>query len=114
MGMEASINPFPYGHLNHKKVLLDLSTWPLYDVDFDPVAPHGIWGQSFDRDDLAVDGKVDRFGPEDVEVTTAAQAEGAIEGKYVDYMMATPFATAFKFSRFDANMAAPRSVAALS
>ena len=40
--------------------------------------------------------------------------EGAIEGTAKDYEMSTRFATSFKYSRFDAVSAQPRSVAALT
>jgi len=40
-------------------------------------------------------------------------ANGAIEGVPADYKVATPYATDFKFSRFDAISAAPRDVATL-
>ena len=33
---------------------------------------------------------------------SCAQAEGAIEGTYMDYVVHSPFSTAFKYARFDA------------
>ena len=78
------------------------------------IAPHGIVGQSFDGSKVAVSGKQDDYG-NGPEFTTSAQAEGAIEGTYKDYIMPTPFATAFKYGRFDATAPiAPRNVSALS
>lgn len=74
------------------------------------VAPHGLMGQSWDGDDLAVDGALDdyhRDEPSPAVVTTAAMAEGAIEGAASDYRLASPFATTFKFSRFDATAHVP-------
>ena len=68
--------------------------------------------QSYDGDDLGVSGAVDDYVGD--EVTTKAMAEGAIEGVAADYAMAGPFATAFKFSRFDATSAKPRDVSKLS
>ena len=35
-----------------------------------------------------------------VKFLTPSQAEGAIEGSWEDYVMPTPFATDFKFSRY--------------
>lgn len=69
--------------------------------------PHGLLGQSFDQDDIAVDGAKDSYQPADgsVEVTTRAEAEGAIEGTAADYVLAGRFGTAFAFSRFAANAA---------
>ena len=43
----------------------------------------------------------------------SAKAEGAIEGTLEDYRMASDFATAFRFSRFDARAAPVRNVSAL-
>ena len=43
-----------------------------------------------------------------------AQAEGAIEGTWEDYIVPTPFATDYKFSRFDAKAAPHRDVSKLS
>eukprot|EP00966_Prymnesium_polylepis_P256772 5931392-Prymnesium_polylepis.1 len=47
-------------------------------------------------------------------VTTRAKAEGAIEGTLEDYRMASDFATAFRFSRFDVTFARVRNVSALT
>lgn len=93
--------------------LLNLAVAPRagYDPDADPVAPHGLWGQAYDRDDLAVEGATDT--PRGAETYTSAQAEGAIEGDYRDYRVATPFATDFRYSRFDLKAALPRDVTKL-
>ncbi len=110
----ATSSPFPFGKLetNKDKVLLDVAIQPLYDADADVVAPHGIIGQAYDGDSLAVDGKMDDHKASD-ESTTAAQAEGAIEGSWEDYIMASPFETDFKYSRFDATAAPHRDVSRL-
>ena len=110
----ATTSSYPFGKLetNKNKVLLDVAVMPLYDPDTDPVAPHGILGQSYDGDKIAVDGKLDE--QKTGESTTAAQAEGAIEGTWEDYIMATPFATDFKYSRFDKTSAPHRDVSKLT
>ena len=78
------------------------------------IAPHGIIGQSFDNDDIAVIGALDKYTGL-TEMTTKAQAEGFIEGNFMDYKMTEVFATAFKFSRFDARLPVPpRNVSALT
>jgi hypothetical protein len=78
------------------------------------IAPHGIIGQSFDGSMIAVSGKQDKYN-DLPEFTTTAQAEGALEGKHTDYIMAAPFATDFKYSRFDAKTPiAPRDVSKLT
>ena len=80
------------------------------------IAPHGIIGQSFDGSKVAVSGRTDTYIEGVGEVNTTAQAEGAIEGSYKDYIIADgPFSTAFKFSRYDAHTPiAPRNVSRLS
>merc|ERR1719217_1880202 len=110
----ATVSPFPFGKLdaNKNKVLIDVAIQPLYDADADVVAPHGIIGQAYDGDGLAVSGKMDTSKAG--ESTTAAQAEGAIEGTWEEYIVATPFATAFKYSRFDATAAPHRDVSKLT
>merc|ERR1719235_1701202 len=109
----ATSSPFPFGKLasNRDKVLLDVAIQPLYNADADVVAPHGIIGQSYDGDSLGVDGKMD--ADKAGESTTEAQAEGAIEGTWEEYIMASPFSTKFKYSRFDATAAPQRDVSAV-
>ena len=111
--INAKTAPFPFAKQDEKKhqALLDLTVDTLYDADRDSIAPHGIIGQSYDGDDIGVDGALDsRSGNE---TTTTAQAEGAIEGHFSDYKMASPFATTFKYTRFDSLAAPHRNVAAL-
>mmetsp|Transcript_20134 Transcript_20134/g.44944 ORF Transcript_20134/g.44944 Transcript_20134/m.44944 type:complete len:239 (-) Transcript_20134:671-1387(-) len=97
----------------------------LRDAEFGAVAPHGLLGQTFDGDRRPLNGKRDRLetlddgtptharkAPGGV-VTTKADGEGAIEGTAEDYRINTPFATAFRFSRFGASAAPPRNISAL-
>jgi len=92
--------------------LLNFQLTPLYDADHDVVAPHGLIGQSWDGDDVAIDGAQDDYTA--YEVTTKAMAEGAIEGTAADYEMDDKFSTLFKYSRFDAVAAKPRDVSVLT
>jgi len=109
--MTAVISPFPFASLNAHKLLLDVGIDALYNADEDMTSPHGIIGQHYDGDNVAVDGKMDdRSGNE---TTTMAQAQGAIEGDVTDYKMSAPFAVNFKFSRFDKTSAPKRDVSAL-
>ena len=85
----------------------------LYDADHDVVAPHGLIGQSFDGDNVGVDGAQDDYRNGGAEMSTSAQAEGAIEGTGADYKVASDFATQFRYSRFDADRAAPRDLSSL-
>ena len=66
--------------------------------------PHGLVGQSFDGDGLPRSGRLDVYPRWKVKgtFTTSAMAEGAIEGNASDYVMAAPYATAFRYSSFDA------------
>ena len=98
----------------------DQSRWYL-DVSFralngtmPAVAPHGLIGQSFDGSTLTVHGKRDNYGRGRF-FKTSAQGEGAIEGTYTDYIVASPFATSFKFARFGSlGPVAPRNVSMLT
>ena len=66
-----------------------------------PTMPHGIIGQSWDGDNLAVDGNLDEYPHVNgSQFTTYALAEGAIEGNASDYVMSTPFELNYKYSRF--------------
>ena len=64
--------------------------------------PHGLIAQSYDEDNLAVDGAQDNYDYDRTRpiLTTKAQAEGAIEGKARDYKIADKFNTSFAFTRF--------------
>ena len=71
---------------------------------------HGIVGQSY-RSVAVRNGKQDTYETEMARInelgfapqmTTAAQAEGAIDGVHTDYKLVSPFSTNFSFSRFDA------------
>jgi len=111
--VSAMSKPFPNPRAHPGKSLLNVKLRTLYDVDKDPVAPHGIIGQSYDRDNMRVDGLTDNYADR-TEVTTSAMAEGALEGHASDYKMAHRFATNFKFARFDAITAAPRDASLLT
>lgn len=80
---------------------------------------HGLIGQSFDRDDVAVDGATDEYVVVNgglATITTRAQAEGAIEGVAADYALAGRFDTGFRFARYAAepsHLCARRNVSAL-
>jgi len=110
--MTAKVASFPFATLNKGKVLLDVSLKPLYNVEADVVAPHGIVGQSFDGDDFDFDGAMDKS--KDAVTTTTAQGEGAIEGVIADYKVATSFATEFAYSRFGKLAAKPRDTTKLT
>ena len=81
------------------------------------VAPHGLLGQGFDGDGVPLNGRQDTYTKKPhgfSELTTHAAAEGAIEGTVEDYRLPSPYATAFKYSRFDAKRAvAPRNATAM-
>ena len=113
--LSATAKHFPNPDGNPGKMLLHVDVAALYDADHDVVAPHGLIGQSYDGDSIAVDGAQDDYRMGGDVMETKAQAEGAIEGEANDYRMPKgPFATSFKFSRFDAARATHRDVAALT
>jgi len=107
---------FPNAAANPGKKLLHINLEPVsgYSVESDVNAPHGIIGQSYDGDNVGVSGKLDAYHTAGAEMTTEAQAEGAIEGTADDYQMPSPFATEFKFSRFSTSSAPHRDVSKLS
>uniref|UniRef100_A0A6T9ENE9 Uncharacterized protein n=1 Tax=Haptolina ericina TaxID=156174 RepID=A0A6T9ENE9_9EUKA len=112
---------YPYAQRNSNKKRLDLTIHALVDADKDPVAPHGLIGQTFDRDDVEVDGALDDYTGKLVDrinrlVITQAMGEGAIEGVPADYEIdrSSPYSTSFKYARFGLTKAAPRNVTALS
>lgn len=93
---------------------VDVSVVPLRAAISNPVAPHGIIGQSL-HDPMAIEGNVDQYQPDtNGEYTTVAQGEGAIEGTIKDYEVGAPFGHGFRFDRFAATAAAPRDVTLLS
>jgi hypothetical protein len=94
------------------RCIINVQLVPLFDADHAKVAPHGLIGQSWDGDDVAVHGKTDDYSRK--EVTTMAMGEGSIEGVAEQYEMASGFATDFAFSRFGSTSASPRNVSALS
>ena len=80
---------------------------------FPQPSAHGVIGQSY-RDTVVRHGRLDEYGaaatPELIDsdgngpdMTTAAQAEGAIDGVYTDYRLPAPFSVEFPYSRFDAS-----------
>jgi hypothetical protein len=107
------------------KLRVNVEIQPTHAVRHNPVAPHGLLGQTYDRDGLEVNGHEDDYSRLDDgrhasartgiggHVTTRAMAEGAIEGVLQDYRVASDFATGFRFSRFDALTAGVRNVSAL-
>jgi len=104
--------PYPNAAANPGKALLNIHVEALYDADLDPVAPHGLIGQSYDGDAAPVDGELDDYKGK--EVTTKAMAEGALEGDASDYELRHKFATRFAYSRFDATAAKHRDVSKLA
>jgi hypothetical protein len=101
---------YPYSTTNMEKKRLDLSFSQLKQDAVAKVAPHGLVGQTFDGDKIAVIGAEDDY--KGTVVVTKAMGEGAIEGSASDYVVQTPFSIDFAYSRFYAESAAPRCVQA--
>ena len=84
-----------------------LGPWFRFDVSFFPKntlhsSPHGIIGQSYDSDSKPRKGKTDVYPSRNIarNFTTSSQAEGAIDGTFLDYKVNSPYDTNFKYSRF--------------
>jgi len=110
--MSCKARLYPYSTTNKEKKRLDISFKQLKRDAAAKVAPHGLVGQTFDNDNVAVDGAQDDYkGPI---VVTKAMGEGAIEGRASDYSVPTPFSVEFAYSRFYAESAAPRDTSKLT
>ena len=49
------------GAPHFRRLRLNMEIRPTYLVDHDPVAPHGLLGQTYDRDGLEVNGRLDNY-----------------------------------------------------
>lgn len=108
--------PYAKAKLNAEKKRLDVSVHPIINVDKAPVAPHGLVGQTYDRDGMAVIGALDNYNVKSNTIETKAMGEGGIEGEAANYEIDAKdkFSTAFKYSRFGLTKASPRDVTKLS
>ena len=107
-GWETNVTRKPiYNHVSGPDLWrIDLTTRPLDSTGISAngisawkvSAPHGIIGQSYDNDGIAVHGAIDAYTT--TVARTRAMAEGAIEGKASDYELNDPTNQSFKFSRF--------------
>jgi len=95
-------------------VRIHIHIQPRYDAARGVVAPHGVLGQTYDGDRAPLFGREDddRRAGHSSRATTA-QAEGFIQGVWSEYKVGSPFATAFRYSRFSESRAPPRDAAAL-
>lgn len=107
-------HPFTYYFDFQIKPLRGAKAKKFGDPNVGSISPHGLMGQTFDGAKLSVSGRLDKYGKQH-EVFTKAQAEGAIEGTFADYLVAAPFATDFKYTRYNtAKPIAPRSSGVLT
>ena len=122
-GYEANVTRKPvYNSLHGATWRYDTAMRPLDDTPFEKahgasgrkfIAPHGLIGQSYDGDNVAVHGKMDDYSARS-EVRTSAMAEGAIEGVAADYEVGPPHYADFAYSRFGKKQRTPpRDVSAL-
>lgn len=90
-------------HILRKPIYNRLENSPTHRYDFNIIMSeninplHGIIGQSF-WNNTKINGALDYYNTS--EVTTRAQAEGAIEGLYTDYIT-HPFTQLFTYSMFN-------------
>merc|ERR1711920_172430 len=76
--LKAASMHLAWAEQNKYQKRLDVSIMPRRVISSLKVAPHGLIGQTFDGDSMAVDGALDDYSSD--EVVTKAMAEGAIEG----------------------------------
>ena len=93
-----------YNRIDGPRHRLDIQISQRVSDDRFEVFPHGLIGQSFDRDSKPRRGKVDHYPPRSagVEFTTSAMGEGAIDGLADQYEMSSPYDIEFAYSRFNA------------
>ena len=115
-GWETNVTRKPvYNRLSGPEWRFDLSIRPLNGTGFEGrhgnasgvVAPHGILGQTWDDDGVAVDGAQDDYERGSVEVWTKSMAEGGIEGRAEDYELKNKFSHRFKYARHEATRYTP-------
>ena len=106
-----------FGYPHAGVLRMNLGVTSLYPLcDHPGIAPHGILGQTFDCDGLAINGEEDSYEILDDgrttrsrvsnaggEVTTRAQGQGALEGVLQDYRLPSLFDISFPYSRFMAD-----------
>lgn len=115
-GWETNVTRRPvYNRISGPEWRFDLVVRPLNGTAFavrhgnasGVVAPHGLLGQTWDGDDVGIDGAQDDYEHSGVEVWTKSMAEGGIEGDAKEYELASKFSHEFKFARYDATAYTP-------
>jgi len=121
-GWETNVTRKPvYKRINGHRWRFDFTVRTLTNMGFDKLHgipstttwPHGILGQTWDNDAIAVDGARDDYTGEDNEMRTTSMANGALEGEDSDLYVVTPQNFDFKFSRFTDNHMGPRDATVL-
>ena len=119
-GWETNVTRHPvYNDIQGPKWRFDVTIRPLTNTGFEKHHgspsntswPHGLIGQTWDGDDIAVDGKQDNYEGRSTEIWTTAMGEGALEGDDPDVYIVTPRNFDFKYSRFAGAPSSPRDVA---
>ena len=87
-----------YNSLSNFHWRLDTKITP--NVAFTEHNVHGILGQTFQKNRIVVNGKLDNYTGKNY-LKTAAQAEGVIDGTFLDYVMKSKTSEVFKYSVFD-------------
>lgn len=123
-GWETNVTRKPvYNRLSGPQWRFDLSIRPLNSTGLESrhgnasgvVSPHGILGQTWDGDGIAVDGAQDDYVHSGVEMWTASMAEGGIEGVADDYEIADKFSHEFRYTRYNTSaFTPPRNVSHIS
>tara|TARA_B110001450_G_scaffold256635_1_gene287886 strand:+ start:8360 stop:10897 length:2538 start_codon:yes stop_codon:yes gene_type:complete len=123
-GWETNVTRKPvYNRLSGPEWRFDIAIRPLNGTGFESrhgnasglVAPHGIIGQTWDGDSIAIDGAQDDYEHSGVEVWTKSMAEGGIEGFASHYELQNKFIHDFKYARHELSThTPPRDVAHLT
>lgn len=115
-GWETNVTRKPvYNGISGPSWRLDLAIRPLNrTVGADGAWPHGILGQTWDGDDVAIDGAQDEYDRAGTQVWTTSMAEGALEGVADDYALRSAYDHNFKYSRFAGGASRPRNRTALT
>tara|TARA_B110001450_G_scaffold182087_1_gene170147 strand:- start:821 stop:1615 length:795 start_codon:yes stop_codon:yes gene_type:complete len=121
-GWETNVTRRPvYNRIHGPKWRFDMTIRQLIGTGFETrhgtpsnvTWPHGLIGQTWDGDSVAVDGTQDDYDSDDTEIWTHAMAEGALDGKSSDAYIVDPNTFAFRYSKFEGGASSHRDVHAL-
>lgn len=122
-GWETNVTRRPvYNRIHGPRWRFDTTIRPLSGTGFEKrhgapsnvTWPHGLIGQTWDGDSVAVDGRQDDYDSDDTEIWTHAMAEGALDGGSFEAYALDPDTFQFRYSRFEGAPSTHRDVHSLS